>query len=336
MCLEDATETADIFVDGAGEDYDQVETGLEKEAGVFGSRYIKKKEISYEKRKRVDVLDLKDQKPGEFHLLNMATLIRGQSFYANPDKPKELRVNTFIRVKPPAYHEVSTIQKGLTELKKQFNEVRRSNRRLNGLWNTHVDSDNKDFSKNLTFLVNKEPLTQAAFALALRKNAIDLVDQRMVLKLKELEAVVNKKLNPSEEFNEESSFEIVTATQIDESVKRISINESPKDRLHRLVQENEQIIINEVDLDNNPLVSFDVELEYANETISSLSNDIIKRWRSKGILNEDSFVVTPDMQADLAYAASQEFMLSGNNFKKVFESEQGEIEEFDFDALTGN
>ena len=336
MCLEDPTETADIFVDGAGEDYDQTETGLEREAGAFGSRYIKKKDITYEKTKRVNPLDLKDQLSGEYHLINMATLIRGRSFYANPPKPRELRVNTFVKVKPPSFQEISTTTKSLHELKKQLKEVRKSKKKLSSLWNSHVDEDNKELSKNLTFLVGKENLTQATFSLALRKNAIDLIDQKMVIKLKELESVINRELNSSEIFNDGSTFENVTSEQLDESTKRLSINENPKEKLLRLVKENEKIIIDEVDLDNNPLGSFDVELDYANETITNLSNDIIKRWKSKGILTEDAFVLIPDMQADLAYAASQELILSGNNFKKVYETEQDEIDQFDFDELTKN
>ncbi|KDM89981.1 hypothetical protein [Photobacterium galatheae] len=336
MCLEDATETADIFVDGAGEDYDQVETGLEREGGMFGSKFVKKKEISYEKRKRIDVLDLKDQAPGEFHLLNMATLIRGRSFYANPAKPKELRVNTFVRVKPPAYNEVHTTKKGLIELKKRFAEVKRTNKKLTNLWKSHVDEDNKDLSKNLTCLANKAPLTQAAFALALRKNAIDQVDQTMALTLKELESVADRQLTSGEDFTgeghteadfiEEETFEKVTASQLEESANRLTLNETPKEKLQRIVQENEQVILNEVDLDANPLISFDVELDYATETIESLSHDIIQRWKSKGLIHEETFVVCPDVQANLAYAASQALILSGINFKKVLEKEQNEIE----------
>lgn len=334
MCLEDATETADIFVDGAGEAYDAVDNGLERESGFMGTRYIKKKEISFEKKKRVDLLDLKDQGPGEFHLLNMATLLRGRSFYANPMKPKELRVNTFIRVKPPAYHEINTTKVALVELKKKFGEVLKSEKSISGLWNSHVDDDSKEFSKNLTFLVDKDSLTQAAFSMALRRNAIDLIDQTMVLKLKELETVINRELSPSEEFVDVDSFEKVSSEGLDKAAKQMNVAESPKDRLVRLVKENEDIIVNEIDLNTNPLTSFDVELDYASDTIESLSNDILKRWKSKGMLDSDGIVTSPDLQVDLAYAASQELLLSGNNFKRVVENEKGDMESFDFDTLT--
>lgn len=322
MCMEDATETADIFIQGAGEDYDQVETGLEREAGVMGSRYVKKKEVNFEKRNRIDVLDLKDQAAGEFHLINMATLLRGKSFYANPAKPKELRVNTFIRVKPPAYHEITTTQKALVELKKKYKEINKSEQMLSELWGSHVDEDSKVFSKSLTSLADKSVLTQATFALALRKKAIDLVDEDMAVKLKELEASVNQELPYSEQFSDSDSLEKVSH----KNLNLASTDESPKERLVRQMRENDEVITSEVDLDSNPLMSLDVELDYANETIESLSKDILKRWKSRGILSEGYFVATSDFQADLAYVASQELLLSGHSFKKAIENEGDGIE----------
>ncbi len=333
MCLEDATETADIFIDGAGDAYDQVENGLERESGLFGSRYVKKKDVNYEKRKKIDVLDLKDQAAGEFHLLNMAIVIRGKSFYPNPSKPRELRVNTFIPVRPPVYSEVNTIRKGLQELTKAFKDIKKTKSKLTKVWNTTLDDENKELSKNISYLVDKEPMMQVAFALAMRKNSIDLVDQQMVVKLKELEDVVNRKLSGSESFNNEEYFEAVSHEEIKNKARKLTTIEDAKEKLSRKLTENENKILESVDLDNNPLLSFDLDLEFTNDTIHDLSLDILARWKRLGYLDKDTFITNTETQADLAYVSAQELLLSGSDYQELLENEKNHIEEFDFDSI---
>lgn len=98
MKLEDPTETWDFFSKTAGEAY--VSSAKSYNMGDNGSyaSYKDSKEVVIDKRARIDLMDLKDQAPGEAHLFFRSSIIRTKMFYANPKPVPVLRVNAFIRV----------------------------------------------------------------------------------------------------------------------------------------------------------------------------------------------------------------------------------------------
>ncbi|WP_119343491.1 type IV secretory system conjugative DNA transfer family protein [Facilibium subflavum] len=100
MKLEDPTETWEFFQKNAGEAYTSVAKSYQVSPESVSMRYLDAKEAGIEKRARIDLMDLKDQKPGEFHIFFKSQIVRGKSFYANPPKTKYIHVNQFIRVKP--------------------------------------------------------------------------------------------------------------------------------------------------------------------------------------------------------------------------------------------
>ncbi|PSV01197.1 TraM recognition domain-containing protein [Photobacterium kishitanii] len=313
MAMEDSGETAEIFVDGAGKAYVEVDTGLERESGTFGVSYIKKREVSFEERDKINVLDLKAQPPGMFHLLSRDRVVRGMSFYANPRQMKELRVNSFIKVKPPGYNEREMIKTSLNELKMKFSLLNNEGgKKLDSAWNNLDGSEMGEFSSNMKHLVGMPELMQAAFAMALRKNHIDIVNREMILKLKEYEAIVNRKVDPTEEFHKETAFKNVS----DEDLKQLNEDalkkESTEERLLRKIKENEQIILNNLDINNNPLSFIDYEIDDTNDVISELSNAIISKWKELGILDDNTIalVTKSSMQDDLAYLSCQDILLT--------------------------
>lgn len=314
MTLEDPTETADIFIKGAGQDYSTVETGYDREAGMFGAKYINKRDVSIQKVNKIDELDLKGQLAGEYHLINMDKLIRARSFYADPPKPKELRVNSFIRVKPPTFSEVAEVTDALMKLKVSFKQFFEGTNKNFTTSYKKIDSGCKSLIKSINF-IEGDGLKSAAFSLALKKNNIDLVNRRLVLKMKELEDYVNRDLNDDEVFNEDYTFEDVSRDDIKDKVKEIEKNEDPKEGVLRRIRENESYILNSIDLDKNPLAASNIDISEASDFIADISEDVINRWYDKGMLRVKSPYVDSDSQSDIATLENQEIMKASNEIK---------------------
>lgn len=119
MKLEDPMATYELFEKSVGEGLTTQTTRYikNKNGGLFGGGgYIKDEGVSPEVKKRGNLLDLKDQGPGEAHILFKSSLVRAQMFYANPKNAKEYRVNYFVRVEPPEVKEIQQLDTSLREL----------------------------------------------------------------------------------------------------------------------------------------------------------------------------------------------------------------------------
>ena len=101
MKLEDPTETWEFFTKTAGEAYvTKVDAFQSKDNSVTNS-YMDTKSSSFEKRARIDLLDLKDQSEGEAHIFFKSKIVRAKMFYANPKPVKQLKINQFLKVDTP-------------------------------------------------------------------------------------------------------------------------------------------------------------------------------------------------------------------------------------------
>jgi intracellular multiplication protein IcmO len=119
MKLEDPTDTWDFFSKTAGEAYvTKVDSFQTKENTVTNS-YADTKSSSFEKRARIDLLDLKDQTEGEAHIFFKSKIVRARMFYAAPKPVKRLKLNQFLKVEPPSDQYMAKLQTQLT----QFNRV---------------------------------------------------------------------------------------------------------------------------------------------------------------------------------------------------------------------
>ena len=110
MKLEDPTETWDFFNKGAGEAYVSVarEYNLGTDGGAFN--YRDSKVAAYEKRARIDLMDLKDQGVGESHIFFRSSIIRAKMYYAAPARVSHIRVNQFLKVLPLSYESLESIK----------------------------------------------------------------------------------------------------------------------------------------------------------------------------------------------------------------------------------
>ncbi|MBN2689649.1 MAG: TraM recognition domain-containing protein [Gammaproteobacteria bacterium] len=102
MKLEDPLETWDFFMKTGGESYVSQVESFQTDSRSMTSQYMDTKSARMEKRSRVDLLDLKEQREGEAHIFFKARIVRAKMFYANPRPVKEMRVNQLVKVGAPS------------------------------------------------------------------------------------------------------------------------------------------------------------------------------------------------------------------------------------------
>lgn len=113
MKLEDPTETWDFFTKTAGEAYVTKVDSFQAKDNTMSNSYADSKSSSFEKRARVDLLDLKEQTEGEAHIFFKSKIVRARMFYANPKPVKQLKINQFLKVEPPPDDYLMKLQKQL-------------------------------------------------------------------------------------------------------------------------------------------------------------------------------------------------------------------------------
>jgi intracellular multiplication protein IcmO len=123
MKLEDPTETWDFFMKGAGESYvSHVESYQVDQNSAIGT-YQDAKGARMEKRARIDLLDLKEQEPGEAHFFFKSKIVRGRFFFSNPKPVKHIRINHFLKVEPISDKAVATFLERAKQLEDMLEDV---------------------------------------------------------------------------------------------------------------------------------------------------------------------------------------------------------------------
>ena len=117
MKLEDPTETWDFFTKTAGEAYVTKVDSFQTKETSLANTYMDAKSSSYERRARIDLLDLKEQTEGEAHIFFRSQIVRARMFYANPKPVKRLKLNQFLKVEPPPDDYLIKLQKQLSGFK---------------------------------------------------------------------------------------------------------------------------------------------------------------------------------------------------------------------------
>jgi len=113
MKLEDPIETWDFFSKTAGEAYVTKVDSFQTNASSVFNNYLDTRSASAEKRHRIDLLDLKEQREGEAHIFFKSTIIRAKMFYANPAPVARMRLNHFIKVATPDIKVLISFEKRL-------------------------------------------------------------------------------------------------------------------------------------------------------------------------------------------------------------------------------
>ncbi len=118
MKLEDPADTWEFFLKSAGESYVAHIGGFEADAQSISGQYAGSKTAQVEKRARIDLLDLKEQREGESHVFFKSRIVRAKMFYANPKPVKELRLNQFVKINAPTDAVLRSLVAGFENFRK--------------------------------------------------------------------------------------------------------------------------------------------------------------------------------------------------------------------------
>lgn len=113
MKLEDPMQTWEFFQKTAGEAYVAHVSGFQSEARGLLNSYLDNRGAQLEKRSRIDLMDLKDQREGEAHIFFKSNIIRAKMFYANPKPVKAMRLNQSLKVDSPLDTVIVNLDKNL-------------------------------------------------------------------------------------------------------------------------------------------------------------------------------------------------------------------------------
>jgi intracellular multiplication protein IcmO len=102
MKLEDPTETWEFFQKTAAEAYVSQTSGFQSNINSVTNSYLDNRSSQLEKRARIDILDLKDQREGEAHIFFKSNIVRARMFYSNPPPVKTMKLNQFVKVSKPS------------------------------------------------------------------------------------------------------------------------------------------------------------------------------------------------------------------------------------------
>ncbi len=122
MKLEDPKDTYDLFAKLVGEAYVTHVSGFQANTGGMMTNYTDAQNASVEKRQRGDLLDLKEQREGEAHIIFKSAVIRAEMFYAATKIPSKLQLNYFLRVEPPDKAEVDEMDAGLDDMMRRMTQ----------------------------------------------------------------------------------------------------------------------------------------------------------------------------------------------------------------------
>lgn len=137
MKLEDPTETWEFFSKTAGESYVTKVDAFQTNPGSLMNNYLDTRSSSAEKRQRVDLLDLKEQREGEAHIFFKSRIVRAQMFYAGPSPIEHMRLNHFLRVEPPP----TRLLVELEQREKHFNDAVANSEMAFSTTNIPIDED---------------------------------------------------------------------------------------------------------------------------------------------------------------------------------------------------
>lgn len=118
MKLEDPQETWEFFNKVAGETYVTNVSGFQQNSGSLSGNYMDTKNASVDRRARIELLDLRDQREGQCHIFFKSTIVRAEMFYANPKPVKSMRISHFLKIETPADNELLELDNRLKLFKR--------------------------------------------------------------------------------------------------------------------------------------------------------------------------------------------------------------------------
>ena len=175
MKLEDPLDTWDFFSKTAGESYVTKVDSFQTNASSILNNYMDSRSASSEKRARIDLQDLKDQREGEMHIFFKSRIVRARAFFANPPAVERMRINHFLKVEPP----IGRILIDLEARVEQFTQVMNSGQEV-----FVAQDDSEDVQLIADVMNNKEepnPIERGVSALLAFHNRNAALEEEVVV-----------------------------------------------------------------------------------------------------------------------------------------------------------
>jgi intracellular multiplication protein IcmO len=206
MKLEDPQETWEYFNKVAGETYVTNVSGFQQNSGSISVDYMDTRSTSVDRRQRIELLDLRDQRQGQSHIFFKSSIIRAQVFFADPKPVKSMRITQFLKVETPPQEMLSEMANRLVK----FNEI---------LVNNNYKIPKITSSDDVVVLEN-------AFGKATKNNLIERGVAALV-KVLEFEAAKQREMNQTAEEDDdfENQISAFSKITIDTLIKKIIGNE---------------------------------------------------------------------------------------------------------------
>jgi intracellular multiplication protein IcmO len=210
MKLEDPQETWEFFSKTAGESYVTKVDSFQTNANSVLNNYMDSRSASSEKRARVDLLDLKEQREGEAHIFFKSKIIRARMFYANPAPVERMRLNHFLKVEPPIGRLLIDLENRL----EQFNLLLENNEETF----THATDEAEDIHF-IANVIHENPETNL-----IERGVSALLAFHGRTAMSEDESVVE------EDTEEEGRINIFNKAALAEDVKKLVVNAGEMER----------------------------------------------------------------------------------------------------------
>jgi intracellular multiplication protein IcmO len=273
MKLEDPDSTFALFEKSVGEALVSSVGVMEMQTGGLVTTFQAGKSASVETKKRGNLLDLKDQREGEAHIIFKSAVIRAKMFYASPPKPPYIRMNYFVRVEPPDTSVITNLDNGLKQLVRNLTNVNKIKE-----MEENLESDNKNVEKLRDLMTRHESslsMDEAAFA--------------------SIAALGNEVFQSYDETIGEFRQSLDSQVQEEEEEEVINVFSSPKDRAdfireqYKVVRESQNIKDDrdEEEDDDNDLMEEDEEVNvFINE--AEAKKDYARIERMVGASEEEA------------------------------------------------
>jgi intracellular multiplication protein IcmO len=159
MKLEDPMDTWEFFQKTAGEAYVTKVDSFQMRPESMTNTYRDNMSSSSEKRARIDLLDLKDQREGEAHIFFKSKIIRAKMFYAAPPPAEYMRLNYFVKVEP-------TPTRILLDIRRQMSSFSQALQAENFFVDVSAQNEEIDFiAKALNSSDAQDPIVRSVQAL---------------------------------------------------------------------------------------------------------------------------------------------------------------------------
>lgn len=221
MKLEDPIETWDFFMKTAGESYVTHVDSFQVDQGSVLGTYADAKGARLEKRARIDLLDLKEQREGEAHFFFKSKIVRGRFFYANPAPVKRMHLNHFLMVDVPS-------DESIKQLKASFDVYKSLDQSAQEGWKPFDLPENEEISRAVHLMQEYQTLSPIDRAMRVLSEFEERIDIGGDIPADFFAEAAQSQLSTSgEEELTEGRLNIFTGLRMTEYLKPLKISEDP-------------------------------------------------------------------------------------------------------------